>query len=159
MHDSIKLYRKRFIPYEIIHLKDDKILFFSEDLIITKWCALKPRPDISKGISAYFMDKGFKLSKIYNSMNQVVYWYCDIILTKKDINNHNIIFDDLLVDVIIYENGSIKVVDIGELADALEQKLIDVQVATLALQNLSSLLDIIYSGDLQIYQKYINDIE
>ena len=39
------LYRKRFIPMETILLKDDNIVFQNEDVIVTKWNALKPRED------------------------------------------------------------------------------------------------------------------
>lgn len=45
------LYRKRFIPDETVELKDDLILLISKDLIITSWDVLKPRRDISRGIS------------------------------------------------------------------------------------------------------------
>ena len=44
------LYRKRFIPMETIALKDDKILLWQDDLIVTKWNSLKPRRDIGSGL-------------------------------------------------------------------------------------------------------------
>ncbi|ROR25699.1 uncharacterized protein DUF402 [Mobilisporobacter senegalensis] len=159
MKDKINLYRRRFIPNETIHLKDDKILFLDEDLIITKWNTLKPRKDIARGISAYFLKKGIKVSKIYDEEGNLVYWYCDIIDTIIDLKNHSIIFNDLLADVVIYENGFVKVLDIGEIADAVEQNLIDGPTALKALYTLDTLLDIIYTDRFYTLQKYINDYE
>ena len=59
------IFRKRFIPLETIALKDDCILFESDTRMVTRWKSLKPRKDIGSGISAYFMDKGIKVSKIF----------------------------------------------------------------------------------------------
>lgn len=159
MSNNIKLYRKRFIPNETTYLKDDEILFIDNDLIITQWNTLKPRSDISRGISAYFMKDGYKISKIYDSNNKLVYWYCDIIRWQKDCGNHSIIFEDLLLDVVVYENGFIKVLDTGEVAEALEMQYIDVPTAITAMHTLDRLLQIIYRGDFHILQQYINEAE
>lgn len=159
MVNPIDLYRKRYIPNEIIHLKDDKILIHEKNLIITKWNTLKPRNDIDHGISAYFIDKGIKVSKIFDKNSSIVYWYCDIIHVNEDFENHSIIFEDLLVDVIIYENGTVKILDLDELADALEKNLIKTQTVTEALRILNKLLEIIYSGNFYTLCNYINDVE
>lgn len=154
-----KLFRKRFIPYETVYLKDDEILYCGDDIIITKWNTLKPRNDIARGISCYFMDKGFKVSKIYNSKNELVYWYCDIIDTEKHIEQNAYVFNDLLIDVIIYESGAIRVVDLCEVADALDDELIDIEMAKKALRYLDDLLKIIYSGNFDSLKKYIEERE
>ena len=156
--DQFQLYRKRFIPNEMIYLKDDKILYQSNSLIITTWDTLKPRKDISSGISAYFMEEGYKVSKIFNADGGVVYWYCDIINTKKDIDKNTIVFEDLLIDVLVYENGFVKVVDSAELADALDAHLISAATVSQALRSLNSLLSIIYSGNFESLQKHIDNI-
>lgn len=157
--DQIHLYRKRFIPNELIFLKDDKILLQSDSLIITKWTTLKPRKDISSGISAYFIEEGYKVSKIYNQERNVVYWYCDIINTKKNPDQNSIVFEDLLIDVIVYENGAVKVIDSAELATALDTELITAAVVSQALHSLDALLSIIYSGNFNTLQIPINNIE
>lgn len=154
-----KLFRKRFIPYETIYLKDDEVLYCENDIIITKWNTLKPRNDISRGLSCYFMDKGFKVSKIYNAKNELVYWYCDIIETEKHIDENAYVFNDLLIDVIIYDSGMVKIVDLAEVADALEDNLINIDIAKKALRQLDSLLEIIYTGNFTMLKKYIEDIE
>lgn len=156
--DQIRLYRKRFIPNEMIYLKDDKILYQSNSLIITKWDTLKPRKDISSGISAYFIEEGYKVSKIFNAAGGVVYWYCDIINTKKDIDKNTFVFEDLLIDVLVYENGFVKVIDSAELADALDSQLISAATVSQALRSLNSLLSIIYSGNFESLQKHIDNI-
>ncbi len=153
------IYRRRFIPDEVIPLKDDIILFHENDLIITKWVTLRPRQDIASGISAYYLDKGYKVSKIYDRNGKVVYWYCDIIQTKADLNNNTVLFEDLLIDVILHKDGTIQIVDLDELADALSLNLITKQEALYALRTLDSLLKIIYKDNFYQLQAPINDIE
>jgi predicted RNA-binding protein associated with RNAse of E/G family len=153
------LYRRRFIPNELIPLKDDIILVLEQDLIITKWVTLHPRKDIARGISAFYLDKGYKISKIYDSKDQVVYWYCDIIQAKKDREKNTIIIEDLLVDVVLYEDGKIHIMDLNELSDALDQNLITQAETTYALRTLNSLLKTIYEGNFYTLQNPVNRIE
>lgn len=159
MHNQPKLYRKRFIPQETIHLKDDVILFNSDTLIITKWNTLKPRSDISHGISAYFIEKNFKISKIFNPKNKFVHWYCDIIHVSKNLADNSIIFEDLLIDVIIYDDNFVKVVDVEEVADAHEAGLISLELMYKSLRSANELLNIIYKGDFGMYIDILNSYD
>ena len=159
MEHMPKLYRKRYIPNESILLKDDNILLAEENLIVTGWKTLKPRKDISFGYSAYFIDKGFKVSKMYNSSHELVYWYCDIIDTEYDKATNTYVFQDLLADVLIYPDGSVQVVDLDEIADLLDKGVINTDIASKALRILNHLLQLIYQGDFINYQKIINQLE
>src|SRR5690554_4083046 len=96
----LSIFRKRFIPDDFIHLKDDIILFMDKDLIITKWRPLRPKKNISGGVSAYYMNHGIKVSKIYNKNEQLIYWYCDIIQIKPGKNPRSLVYEDLLIDVV-----------------------------------------------------------
>lgn len=153
------LYRRRFIPDELIHLKDDNILIMEPNLIITSWNTLNPRKDIARGISAFYLDKGYKVSKVFNQQGEVVYWYCDIIQYKKDDIKKSVIIEDLLIDLILYDDGSIKIVDLDELADALDKKLITQNEATYALRTVNTLLQLIYAGHFHTLQEPINATE
>ena len=153
------LYRRRFIPNELTALKDDVILVQEENLIITKWLTLRPRIDIARGISAYYIDKGFKISKIYDKNDQIVYWYCDIIQTKIDSNKNTVLFEDLLIDIIFHRDGSIQIADLDELALALEQKLISQEECIYALRTLDLLLKLIYQGKFYTLQERVNEAE
>lgn len=153
------LYRRRFIPNELIPLKDDVVLVFEKDLIITKWLTLHPRKDIARGISAYYLDKGIKVSKIFDKQDQVVYWYCDIIQAKVGDENNTVIIEDLLIDVIVDNDGSMRIMDIDELADALDQQLITQQEATYALRILHYLLNIISTNQFNLLQEPVNQAE
>lgn len=159
MEQPIYLYRKRYLPDESIFLKDDQILIAENNLIVTRWNTLKPRNDISRGYSAYFIDKGFKVSKMYNADNRLVYWYCDIISTDYDPKTRTYVFQDLLADVLIYPDGSVKVVDLDEIADLLDQGVIDSSVASKALRILNELLELIYQDKFKNFQRVINDAE
>jgi len=156
---KLNLYRKRFIPNELVHLENDIILKEDQDLIITKWRALKPRKDIVGGISAYYIDKGFKVSKIYDQNDNIVYWYCDIIQTKVESDKNIIVFEDLLVDVLLYEDGTLRILDLDELADAFDTKLITEDMLKDALRTLDKLLKIIDQGKFSILQDEINRAE
>lgn len=156
---KVKLYRKRMIPEEIIHLKDDVILHNDANIIITKWNSLKPRKDFSNGISAYFLEEGFKVSKIFDKHQKLVYWYCDIIEYEYKEAEQAYIFTDLLVDVVVYPDNSLRVLDLDEIGDALETRLISKEKACKALQLCNQLLEHIYAGEFKKYQNLINHYE
>lgn len=152
-----KLYRRRYYPKETIFLKDDVILFHTEEIIVTSWNTLKPRKDFSHGFSAYFLDKGFKVSKMLTEQNKLVYWYCDIIRTNYIPDKNMYVFEDLLADVIIYENGTVKVVDLDEISELIDTEQISIDTVSLALRTLNSLLELIYSGSFRHLQTFIDE--
>lgn len=153
---NIQIYRKRFIPEETIHLKDDQVLHYSTDLLVTKWNTLKPRCDIAGGISAYFIDKNIKVSRIHDSNQKLVYWYCDIINTIYDPATYTYIFEDLLIDVIVYDTGIVKVVDLDEVAELLEKQSFNSHLLAKSLRTTNILLEEIYNGKFDYYQKIIS---
>lgn len=152
------LYRKRIMPDECIYLKDDVIVKCTEDIIITKWNALKPKKDLHHGYSCYFLKEGFKVSKFLHEDNSPLYWYCDIVEYIHDFENNSLISLDLLADVIIYPDGFVKVVDMDELAIALEHRALSEELLKKSLIRLNHLLEIIYSGKFDTLQKYIEEI-
>lgn len=144
MESDIKLYRRRFIPNELKLLTDDKILHIDDNLIITSWTTLKPRPDFASGISAYYRKEGFKISRHYGADGTFTRWYCDIVTESQ--TGNEITFSDLLVDVVIFPDGTVRVVDLDEAADALEQKLITSDMLMQALRSTDKLLSYIHQG-------------
>ena len=144
--DKPILFRKRIIPQECIQLKDDEILFYDENLIVTKWEALRKKKDLDHGYSCYFLKQGFKVSKFLYENGNLLYWYCDIINFEKKENQNEYVFKDLLADVIVYPDGFVKVVDLGEFEEALESETITLEEVKAALKSMDHLLKIIYSG-------------
>ena len=153
-----RLFRRRFIPDENIELKDDMILALEPNLIITSWNVLKPRRDISRGVSAYFIDKGIKVSKVFDNAGQMVYWYCDIIETHYDEKENIYTFNDLLIDVVEYPDGQVEVLDMDEFADAMEQGILSVGTIAHAMRATDDLLHTIYAGEFEKYTHYIDDM-
>lgn len=153
-----RLFRRRFIPDENIELKDDMILALEPNLIITSWNVLKPRRDISRGVSAYFIDRGIKVSKVFDNAGQMVYWYCDIIETHYDEKENTYTFNDLLIDVIVYPDGQVEVLDMDEFADAMEQGILSVGTIAHAMRATDDLLHTIYAGEFEKYTHYIDDM-
>lgn len=149
------LYRKRIIPAETVLLKDDIILEQCDDHITTKWNTLKPRSDFHHGYSIYYLNEGFKVSKFCKEDGSLKYWYCDIVDYEYDPNKNELLVTDLLADVIIYPDGGVRVVDINELVDALNDNLISLEQLKSSLLKLDKLLSIIYSGQFDKLKKYI----
>ncbi len=146
MPDPI-LYRKRLIPDECVLLKDDRILYRDNDRIVTKWDILKPRKDdLHHGLSCYYLREGFKVSKFYRADGSLLYWYCDIVSYEHQPDTDTYIITDLLADVIVYPDGFVKVVDIDELAAALDNGSISIDTLKASLRHLNDLLTVIYAG-------------
>jgi hypothetical protein len=141
-----ELIRKRLIPDEYIPLDDDKILYESDETIVTAWKTLHPKAEFSHGYSCYFLKKGWKVSRFYTADNTQRYIYCDVIRSDYDKNSDTWIFTDLLADVIVENDGFVRVVDLDELADALDRKILTPEGLSSALRSLNELLTCIYSG-------------
>jgi hypothetical protein len=150
------LFRRRFIPEELVALKDDIILARTEDRIVTQWKTLKPRADFARGRSVYFLREGFKISRYLNAEGACLYLYCDVFEYEYDRAGDVYCFSDLLIDVLVYPDGFVKVLDLAEVSLALTQGLITVAQAKLALDRAGRLLDIVYGGQLQDWTKYLD---
>ena len=152
---NLVLYRRRIIPEECVLLKDDIILSYDEEHIITSWKALHPKKDLHHGSSCYFLKKGFKVSKFCYENGSLLYWYCDIVDFDYHPSDNSMIVTDLLADVIIYPDGFVKVVDLDELVTALESRSISLDTLKSSLMRLNQLLKIIYSGGFDTLKSYI----
>ena len=141
---DLQLFRKRLIPDECILLKDDVIVFQSDEYIITTWTTLNPKISFHHGCSCYFLKEGFKLSKFYRHDDSLLYWYCDIVEYKWNEDNTALTSVDLLADVIIYPDSRTKVMDLDELADACERGIISHAQLQNCLRQLNKFLTYIY---------------
>ncbi len=155
MKKNPNIYRKRMIPEECILLKDDILLEVTDDIIVTKWNTLKPKRELHHGFSCYFLKQGFKVSKFYRADNSLMYWYCDIVDYDYNEETNTLVSTDLLADVIIYPDGFVKVVDLDELALAVEKQICEPEKITLALKNLNNLLNLIYDDKFDVLMAYI----
>lgn len=153
------LYRKRIIPEEIVLLDKDKIIYADDSRIVTVWDTIRPKKILHHGCSCYFLEEGFKVSKFYREDGSLIYWYCDIIRYDYNSADNSYVFTDLLADVLVYPDGQVQVVDVGEIADALTDKTLSVEEMIPALRSLDKLLNIIYSGHFSEIQDMINSIE
>lgn len=154
----LKLYRKRIIPEECLLLKDDTIVRADDKVVITTWRTLNPKTTFDHGCSCYFLQEGIKVSKFYRADGSLLYWYCDIVNYDYREKENALIVTDLLADVIIYPDGRYKVVDLDELAEAMEQGLITAEQMGSCLRNLHSLLSLLYRDKFDKLQAYLDDI-
>ncbi len=168
MSEKIMLFRRRFIPNELTFLKDDEILAYNDEIIVTRWNSLKPRNDFSGGMSTYYRKKGIKISRIIDNNGDFLHWYCDIVTEcgpeALDVDNgcklrngadtfileggipgvHPIVYQDLLIDIIVNPNGLIEVADLDELADAQKNGLITSEMTNKALHIAKDYLRLLY---------------
>jgi len=140
------LYRRRLIPDECIHLKDDIILEISNDHILTRWNTLKPKKTLHHGDSCYYLNKGIKVSRFYTKDNMLICWYCDIVSYEWNSEKTSLLSTDLLLDVLVYPDGSFKLLDMDELAQAHAQKLIPDTLLQNSLLAANKLLNEIYDN-------------
>lgn len=156
---EFSLYRRRIIPNECILLKDDEIVSFENDCLVTRWNTIRPKKDIHHGISCFFLADGVKVSKFYGHDGSLLYWYIDIISHEWDKKTSSLYVTDLLADVIIYPDGFVKVVDVEELAEALEKGDISTTVLCDALRKLNQILTAIYSGEFKKMSDFVESFE
>ena len=154
--ENITLYRRRLIPDEIVHLKDDVVLYHDDTVIITKWKTIKPRKDMDHGFSAYLLKEGIKVSKFYRADNSLLYWYCDIVDYDYDEENNSYTSTDLLTDVVLYPDGQIRVLDLDELAEASVKDMITKDQLHSALVRTDKLLNTMYQKTFDQYTKLID---
>ena len=95
------------------------------------------------------------MSKFYREDNSLLYWYCDIVDYTYRETGEELLVTDLLADVVIYPDGYIKVLDLNELAVAIEQTLCEPHIITQALRKLDNLLNLIYDDKFDTLTSYI----
>ncbi len=153
----LQIYRKRIIPSEYILLKDDEIVEQNEDVILTSWKTLKPKSEFDHGSSCYYLNQGIKVSKFYRADGSLLYWYCDIVEYQWSQDRQSLIVTDLLADVVFYPSGRLKVMDLDELADAMDQGLITGEQMSRSLHQLSDLLLTIDRDKFDRFQACLNE--
>ena len=139
----MEIYRKRYVPNEIIDISNDKVIYRDSEKLITKWVPIKPREDFASGESCVYFKHGWKISKFYNKDGSLKYWYCDIIKYEYYEEEDKYIIIDLLLDVVIYEGGHYEILDEEELGEALKNGIVTQEIADEARLKLNNLLKII----------------
>lgn len=142
----MKMYRKRFIPDEIIDISGDEVLERNNNIIVTRWKPIKPRDDIGGGISYTFLKKGYKISKIFDNDGNFIYWYCDIIEYTYDEEKDEYIFIDLLADVKVYPDGRFEVLDFVELSEVYNKKIISGEQLLNAIKSVNVLIEMVQNN-------------
>ena len=156
-YKSYIITRKRYIPNEVITLNHDTVYYVSDDLIVTGWKAIRLRPDISGGFSAYYPKLGVKVSKLFDGDGNLLYWYNDI--SELCFDGTAINFIDLLIDLVVFPDNSVKILDIDEFSEAIENKYITKEQEIKALKSFHSLLNCIYNNEYNLLQNPVIELE
>ena len=141
-----RIRRIRYIPSEIVDISSDRLLLQDEEHLITEWKPIRPRTDIHGGISCVFFSKGIKVSQFLGAQGELLYWYIDLVDIRHDPVADTFDLHDLLADVRVMPDGRVEIIDLDELADALEQHLITPGQGVLALRTLHQLLLDLHTG-------------
>ena len=142
----MKIFRKRYIPNEIIDISGDEVVLRDEEKLITKWKPINPRDDIGSGTSCVLFNKGWKISKFYNKDGSFRFWYCDIIDYEYEKEQDKYTIIDLLLDVIVYEDGHYEILDQDELEQAFKENIITLDIKNDAIKKLNNLIEVIENG-------------
>lgn len=145
------LYRKRLIPNECTPLKNDKILYMDDNILVTSWNTLKPRKDFHHGYSCVFFNEGIKISRFLREDNSLYHWYCDIITHEWSSDKKDLVIVDLLADVTVDADGRVNVLDIDELCEAKEKGFISDDQFFTSVKQLGNLISIIQHGRFSEY--------
>lgn len=142
--NKINIFRKRYIPDEIIDISSDTVLHCDDTLLVTSWEAIKRRKDIGYGISYAFLQDGYKISKVFDNDKNFIYWYIDIIrvIIDKSTNTYTLI--DLLVDVKVMPDNKVSILDLDELSECMKNGVIQVSEMIEAIEKLNKVLQLIY---------------
>lgn len=154
-----ELYRRRLLPEQLLPLKDDVILHCDDEILVTKWKTLNPKPQFSHGTSCYFLRKGVKVSKFYMVSGELLYWYCDIVDYVYEEASNKLTVVDLLADVIVHPDGNYQVVDLDEMGEAFETGVLPANLLKDGLFRLDGLLKNIYSGQFKEMQRLLEQWE
>lgn len=142
----MRILRKRYIPDEVVDISGDEVIYHDEKRFITKWLPIKPRGDIAAGESCVYFEHGWKVSKFFRQDGSLKFWYCDIIHCDYDAEEDTYLFTDLLLDVIVQEEGHYEILDEDELEEALEKGIITPAIAEEAKTKLRQLVELIQAG-------------
>ncbi len=169
MYDNLKLFRRRFIPDELVFLHDDEILSVTEDKIVTRWQSLNPRNDFAFGESTYYRKKGLKVTRVMDKDKNFLHWYIDVVrecgaealqvgesarlnsaaadylAAEKNPDNQVIVYEDLLLDLVVLPNGLIEIRDMDEIMDVYEQGVISEEILRQSMNTCYSYAQTLYS--------------
>lgn len=113
-------------------------------VLVIKWLLIKKREDIKWGVFCIYFDKGIKISKVYGYDDRLIYIYCDIINIWKD--EEKIIIEDLFVDVVVYFDGSYRIMDIDEFVMLRRENKIFEEIVLDVFYKFNFFLNDIYNG-------------
>ncbi|MCO4784022.1 MAG: DUF402 domain-containing protein [Candidatus Cloacimonetes bacterium] len=103
--------------------------------------------NIASAISIISVKHGVQISKKFDKDNQFCYWYCDMIKTKWTPKSGCFEITDLLVDVVIFPDNELRVIDLDEFIQAKEDHLIHLDDFQWAHNAVLNLMDRALLGD------------
>lgn len=146
--------RKRLIPEEEVDISSDELISCNGRVLVTRWFPIKPRRDIGWGVSYTDMERGYKISAVYDGEGTFGYWYVDVVSTEYFPGENKYVFTDLLADVRIYPGKEPESLDLDELEYAKKRGIVSVDDYNTALFIIDSIIKLYREGGFPDLLKY-----
>ena len=134
---------------------EQKLLYKDQEVIVTTQRVTPSEPIVINGETVlgdnfnviWFVFPGcwYDIGKIYNLKNKWTGYYCDIILPMERTSDEFVIVD-LILDLWVTPDGSYEIQDEDEFENALENGIIDTDLANKARNALNNLIDEVETG-------------
>ncbi len=92
-------------------------------------------------LTYYFVKKGYTISKVFKRSGEFLYYYCDV-MEMHQVGRLRYVMVDLLLDLIVYPDGSYHLLDVDEFADSIEKNHLKKKQQVYALHTLHRMLQL-----------------
>lgn len=140
-----KRFKRRLMPEEVIDITSDTLHFMDSKLLITSWSSQDMDTEADFNYSWAYLDDGFQIHRKMDKDGNFLYWYIDILAIEYSEQQHAYTLTDLIVDVVVHPDGYVDVIDLDEMAEAMEQGFISQEQVVLALRHLDTVLRLNYA--------------
>ncbi|PIQ25588.1 hypothetical protein COW36_21330 [bacterium (Candidatus Blackallbacteria) CG17_big_fil_post_rev_8_21_14_2_50_48_46] len=140
MTSQLPIRKQKLHPVREVNLSGDTWLHQDEHLCVSYWHLPRTESDqVAHTLTLTIFDEAIQIHSKHNAAGERLYWYCDLLEVKRDEGGWHL--TDLLLDVVVFPDGSTRMLDLGELAEALEEGGIHPQQAAQALRLAETIQD------------------
>lgn len=141
------LLKHKLLPQCTEDITEDEILFFNNDYLVTQWKAKSSNMNIASALSVVSVEHGIQISKKYDKDKKFCYWYCDIVKTKWTPESSCFEITDLLVDVVVFPDNELRMIDLDEFTQSKNNGLLNTSDFQWAQQSVLKLINQALLGD------------
>lgn len=141
----MSIYKHKLVPQETQDITQDHWIYRDEHWMLSTWSPAHSDMKVVKAVSIFDLEHGWQLSQKFDAQGQLKYWYCDIIASYSQDGDLHIV--DLILDVVLFPDGVIQVVDMPEFQNYVPQTPQEVEWLETAPTKLQTLIHQILLND------------